>query len=142
MTTHPMTTEAIQSLANFNKYLSGGCPCGLHNQGNIEARVAFLEKNVPTLQMLRKHYLVGEMGLHAIINRVASGNYENLDESQAKVDAILSGYRSRIAELQAEAYAHYVRIVQKHNDKARHDRRMKAKEAISLEAFVSKMPTF
>ncbi len=137
-----MNIQAVKSLAQFNLSLSGGCPSGLHLQGNIEGRVAFLEKNFPTLQMLRKHYLVGEISLHAIINRVASGNYENLDESQAKVDAILSNYRSRVTELQAEAYAFYVRTVQQHNDKARYDRRMKAKEAISLEAFVSKMPTF
>lgn len=142
MTTLPMTTQALKSLANFNYLLTQGSVSGQHLQGNIEARVAFLEKNFPTYQLLLKHYQVGEVTIGCVLSRVSSHNFEKLDEAQAKVDGHLASYRSRIAELQADAYALYVRTVQQHNDKARYDRRMKAKEAISLEAFVSKMPTF
>lgn len=142
MTTQPMTTQAIKSLANFNYLLTQGSVSGQHLQGNIEARVTFLEKNYPTYQLLLNHYQVGDCTIGCVLSRVSSHDFSNLDESQAKVDGYLASYRIRIAQLQADAYALYVRTVQQHNDKARYDRRMKAKEVISFEAFVAKLPTF
>ena len=138
----PMTSAQVASLAKYIKNWSSACPCGLHLQDNAEARLAFLDKNVPDERKMLKFYGVGELGLRRIVVNVAERDFDDLVEMQNQFDSQMEKYRARADELIDEQYGLYVRCLTKHNLDATkgYDRRKKVKPIMTRAEFVATLP--
>jgi len=137
-----MTTDQAKALANYISNWSSGCPHGLHLQDNAEARLAFLDKNVPDERKMLKFYCVGELNLRRIVQCVAERSDVDLVEMQNQFDAEMAKYRARVNELIDEQYGVYVRCLMKHNTDAikGYDRRKKVKSIMTRSEFVATLP--
>lgn len=137
-----MTNEQVAALASYIKLWNPyGVPAGLHRQVNAEARLAFLDKNVPDERKMTKFYGVGEINLRRIVQSVAESDFNNLVEMQNKFDAEMAKYRAREESLIDDEYALYVHTISRHNDSAKYDRRKKIKPIMTRAEFVDTLPT-
>jgi hypothetical protein len=111
-------------------------------QDNAEARLAFLDKNVPDERKMLKFYGIGELGLRRIVKLVAERSGDDLVEMQNQFDSQMEKYRARADELIDEQYGVYVRGLTEHNLDATkgYDRRKKVKAIMTRAEFVATLP--